>query len=421
MFYAFFISLLFNLLNACEIVETLYVEDSVLQRKMTGKQVQAYNTATLTEISSFLENRDQTTLTTLIESATLEDRDQAIATAAIINLAILENRDQVTLATLIQFLAERDSSTTYQVALGKLINLAILKNKDSSTPVKLINFSTLDDGDQITLEVLTGKHLVWCDIHMARTHGNIALENLIKKAQKEKFRLPPFIAVTTENLYYQRSYAEKRGFILGRDKIKTQAHIKSVLQFCETTLGANWIEIHTGMPLPVPSSPRIPLSIKSEKRNSYGLSSSKVIPIDTQDSTGLDIPVAVAVKKTVPVQKAEATPIQGNEVVDFIAPAQSPREGQISSSSKHFKSPRAATVNDKNLSETTYDETFFAQQDANPLTQSPRLVTNDNTSAGNQLSSTQAQLPKEQSSVQDYFDQFCEYMAKLGSCLARLA
>lgn len=445
MFYLLFIALLSNALHACEIVEILYVEDSLPQRKITGKQVQAYNTTTLRKGTSFLENGDQTTLATLIVHATLNDRDKAITATEIINFAILqnqdakiqekltrfgilENRDQVTLATLIKFLAERDPSTTYQVALGKLINLAIFQNEDAKIQEKLISFSTLEDGDQITLEILTGKNLVWCDIRMERVDGDIALENLIKKAKKEKFRLPPFIAVTSETLYYEQTYATEKGFILGHEKIKTQDHIKSVFQFCETTLGDSWLETHIGMPFPVRSSSRFSIFLP-KKRNVHS-SLNKVIPTDEQDNTRLDIPVAALVKKTAPVQKVEASSTQ-DEVVDFTTPKPSPHQDQTSTPSKHFKSHCATTVEDENPEEgnkkrkiTTIEsneitgyEALNAQQGKTPKSNNHLITTI--TPSENQLSPASS-LSNERS-IRYYWNQMFEHIATLVNRLARLA
>jgi len=126
MFYLFFVSLFFTALQACEIVNVLYVDDSKVLRATTARQVQSYNSEALNSFLPFLENRGVTTLKDLISFSSYTDNNEIVG---IINSAILENsdsrimaklnehkilkkRNKIFLSRLIEFLKERDTSTT---------------------------------------------------------------------------------------------------------------------------------------------------------------------------------------------------------------------------------------------------------------------------------------------------------------------
>jgi len=289
MFYLFFVSLFFNMLQACEIVNILYVDDSKVLRSTTAKQVQSYNFEALSSLLPFLKNRGVTTLkklisfsshidnnemVTLINSAISTNSDSKIL-AKLNEFKILKKGNKVTLSTLIAFLKERDTSTTYQIALAKLIDLALsrpltfqertqrrfselgfLSNIDlaPTTPTKLINFTLLEDGNQITLKALTHIHLVWCDIQMPGEAGNVALARLQNEAQSSNFRLPPFTAITSLRDYHNSdegtpaSKTLEEGFITGQNKVKKE-DIPVIFEFCEKTLGTSWLRTHVGSAL----------------------------------------------------------------------------------------------------------------------------------------------------------------------------
>lgn len=286
MFYLFFVSLFFTALQACEIVNVLYVDDSKVLRATTAKQVQSYNSEALNSLLPFLKNRGVTTLKNLISFSSYTDNNEIVG---VINSAILENsdsgimaklnkhkilkkRNKISLSRLIEFLKERDTSTMYQIALARLIDLALLKpltfqekaqrrfsslcfssnrNLAPTTPIKLINFTLLEDGNLITLQALTDVHLVWCDIQMQHEDGNIALARLQNEAQSINFRLPPFTAITSVTDYHNTidwkpsSKALKEGFITGQNKIKKE-DIPLIFEFCERTLGTHWLATHVG-------------------------------------------------------------------------------------------------------------------------------------------------------------------------------
>jgi len=286
MLYLFFVSLFFTALQACEIVNVLYVDDSRVLRATTARQVQSYNSEALNSLLPFLENRGVTTLKDLISFSSYTDNNEIVG---VINSAILENsdsgimaklnkhkilkkRNKIFLSRLIEFLKERDTSTMYQIALARLIDLALLKpltlqekaqrrfsslcfssnrNLAPTTPIKLINFTLLEDGNLITLQALTDVHLVWCDIQMQHENGNIALARLQNEALSINFRLPPFAAITSVTDYHNTidwkpsSKALKEGFIIGQNKIKKE-DIPLMFEFCERTLGTHWLATHVG-------------------------------------------------------------------------------------------------------------------------------------------------------------------------------
>ena len=48
---------------------------------------------------------------------------------------------------------------------------------------------------------------------------------------RSKVILPPFMAVTANDLYYDRTNAQERGFIMGRHKIRYRLDIEHVFNF----------------------------------------------------------------------------------------------------------------------------------------------------------------------------------------------
>ncbi len=129
------------------------------------------------------------------------------------------------------------------------IQLAVTKYNKEAT--KKADLKLFEDGDELILEKLTGVNAVFCDIQMDRENGNVALARLSKKADQVGFILPPFIATTSFDEYYEGNNgpsekATVEGFIGGRDKIKSAQDIYWAIKLCEDRLGIDWLKTRVG-------------------------------------------------------------------------------------------------------------------------------------------------------------------------------
>lgn len=103
----------------------------------------------------------------------------------------------------------------------------------------------MNDGVDLQIKDLNGIHLVWCDIMMLKENGDAALARLSKEAVN-KFYLPTFVAITTEEDYLNNSKkTEEAGFLFARNKIHKK-DIGSILEKCENDLGSDWLETKIG-------------------------------------------------------------------------------------------------------------------------------------------------------------------------------
>lgn len=136
-----------------------------------------------------------------------------------------------------------------------------LYNQQATQKIKLTH---LCDGDQLNLDMLSGIHLVWCDIQMPNENGNLTLARILMEAEERQeisrteVRIPPFIAVTGLPEYYNvdgkaSKQAAKEFFIGGCDKIKASRDIRAIFEFCKSTLGSDWLKTHAGI-IPEPNS-----------------------------------------------------------------------------------------------------------------------------------------------------------------------
>lgn len=199
-----------------------------------------------------------------------------------------------------------DAATQYKCTIQVV-------NRYNLTALQKIKLTHYTDGDQLTLDTLHEAHAVWSDIQMPRENGDMTLARILKEAcirakievpqdatmahlkelidksfNETGIRIPPFVATTTLTSYYNKgselsAFAQEKGFIFGRDKIKTTDHITEVFEAIAVLLGEHWLETHAGI---IPADNTLVLeSINSDSENEEELDKKPKVVVRFKSST----------------------------------------------------------------------------------------------------------------------------------------
>lgn len=112
---------------------------------------------------------------------------------------------------------------------------------NAQSPHQKIACSFISSKDQLesqALKMSNGMHLILCD---PIDIGDF-LSDLRTQAVKADFYLPPILAVTRQEEYYNPRYAHDRHFIGGRGKITTIHGVHGLLALYQELIGNDWRE-----------------------------------------------------------------------------------------------------------------------------------------------------------------------------------